>query len=508
MESRTKKAKRNIVYELLNTFVKTILPFITRTVLIHVLGKMYLGLNSLFVSILQTLSLAELGVGSAIVYSMYKPFAENDTAKVNAYLNLYRKIYRIIGLGILCAGLLLLPFLPRLIKDDLPSGIHLTALYLINLGNTVISYWVFSYKRSLLRANQRSDVLSRIDMWLNMGASLVRCIILLAFKNYYLYCIVAPLSTILRNLIVEYRTRQMYPQYFCEGKVEKEEITAIKKNVGGLLSYKISGVFRNSFDSIILSAFIGLGTLACYNNYYYVLNTILTTISTVTNSITAGIGNKLVVSPQKDNYSDFKKFLLLYMWFGCWCTVSLFCLYQPFIRLWVGEEMLFSDGIKNIFCVYFFARMMNTLCYVYRQAAGIWWEDRFRPIMEALANLTLNILLVRRFGVIGVMLSTIAAMLPFNTIWGSWILYKNVFTEEKYRDYLIRLGYYAVIASLSCRLTGWVCGYIAVENLFAELVLRGMVCVVVPNVLYLAAFSPLPEFRSAVGFARKVLLHT
>lgn len=505
-ESRTQKAKRNILFELMNAVVKNVLPFVTRTVMIYVLGKMYLGLSSLFTSILQVLSLAELGFGSAVVYSMYKPLAEEDHAAVNALLNLYRKIYRVIGLCILALGLAVMPFLRRLISGEIPAGINLYLLYGVSLADTVISYFLFAYKKSLLQANQRSDIISKINMVLNAAGSFLRIGILLIARNYYLYCLVAPCVTIGQNLLADAAVRRMYPQYSCEGDVPAEQVDKIRKNVTGLVTYKIGGVFRNSFDSIVLSSFLGLGVLGCYNNYYYIINTIINLMQTVTNSMIASIGNKLVLATKAENHADFQKFQLGYMWINAWCTVCLYCLYQPFMRLWVGEDMMFSDSVMIVFCVYFFVRLMNLLCYAYRQAAGLWWEDRYRPLVEAFSNLLLNVILVRYIGVLGVLLSTVLTLIPFNTIWGSYVLYSKFFTEEKYSKYLLRLCYYAAAALIGCVATGYCCQMLPVESLVGVLIARGCVCVVVPNILFLLLFRPLPEFAACVQFGKKLLL--
>lgn len=505
-DSRTKNAKRNITFELMNTVVKNIFPFITRTVMIYVLGKMYLGLNSLFTSILQVLSLAELGVGSAVIYSMYKPIAEGNTSEVNALLSLYRRIYRVIGLAIMAIGLALMPFLRLIIKGDVPADMNLYVLYAINLFNTVLSYYLFAYKKSLLNANQRSDIISKIDMVLNAVGSIVRILVLLVLRNYYIYCLVSPAITVAQNLFADAATRKLFPQYHCEGEVPAEEVDKIKKNVVGILSYKVSYVFRNSFDSIVLSAFMGLATLAVYNNYFFILNTITNTISTITNSMVASIGNKIVMATKSENHKDMFKFQLLYMWIGSWCTVCLYCLYQPFMKLWVGEDMMFSEGIMIVFCIYFFSKSMNMICYAYRQAAGLWWEDKYRPVIEALSNLTLNIILVRYIGVLGVLLSTVVTLIPFNTLWGSHILYKKFFTEEKHSVYLGRLCYYALAAFAGCAATGLVCGFVSVSNLWLVIILRGCICVVVPNIIFVIMYRLLPEFKDSVVFVKRMVV--
>ena len=159
--AKTKNAVRNIFFGAVFKIITLLGPFIIRTMILWIMGSEYIGLNSLFTSILSFLSLAELGVGSALVYSMYKPIAEDDQDMICALLNLYRKMYRIIGMIILGVGLLLLPFLNKLVKGEAPADVNLYILYLIYLFNTVISYVMFAYKQSLLTAFQRSDIISK-----------------------------------------------------------------------------------------------------------------------------------------------------------------------------------------------------------------------------------------------------------------------------------------------------------------------------------------------------------
>ena len=161
---RTKNAVRIIFFKGLFQILNIVIPFVMRTVILHVLGVKYLGLNGLFKSILSILNLAELGVGSAMLFSMYKPIAEDDHDTICALMKLYRTLYRLIGLVVLAIGLGLTPFLHVLVKDEIPADINLYVLYFMTLGSTVVSYWLFAYKNSLLTAHQRSDIVSKIAL--------------------------------------------------------------------------------------------------------------------------------------------------------------------------------------------------------------------------------------------------------------------------------------------------------------------------------------------------------
>ena len=273
-ESRVRNTNRNILGGIVNRIVMLLLPFIVRTAIIKIFGAEYLGLNSLFSAILNVLSLAELGFGSAMVFSMYKPIAENNVEEVSALLNLYRKIYRIIGSFILIVGLALLPFLDHLIKGTPPEGMNIHILYVIFLSGTVLSYFLYAYKSSILTAAQHGYVMTNISSVLAIVQELIKLAVVLIFKDFYLYCLVALPFTVINNLIINYVVKRDYPQYQCYGSLDKGTLTDIKKRVTGLFMYKICYVFRDMFGSIVVSAFIGLAVLGEYNNYMYIYTSV------------------------------------------------------------------------------------------------------------------------------------------------------------------------------------------------------------------------------------------
>ena len=296
----------------------------------------------------------------------------------------------------------------------------------------------------------------------------------------------------------------MYPQYRCEGSVSKSEIDNIKKRVAGMFLHKVSFVFRNSLDSIVISAFLGLEILGQYNSYYFIINAISGIMILVSNSVTASVGNSIVVESKKKNYADFKKLQLLYMWLTSWLTVGFVGCLQPFIKLWLGKNMMFDDGIMVIFCVYFFSIHFSRVCHIYRDAAGLWWQDRYRPIVETVVNLSLNILLVRFIGVSGVMLSTIFCIVFIEGTWGTRILFKHYFTEEKQSVYMLKLLWTWIITAVAGTACYFVCKAINLNGIPA-IIVYGIVATIIANAVHAVGNSILPEFKSTVKFALKLV---
>ena len=503
MASRTEQVIRNIIWGMLEKIVLLLLPFATRTILIKVLGAQYLGLGSLFGSILSVLSLSELGFGSAVVFSMYKPVAKGDTDTICALLNTFRKVYRIVGIIIVTAGLLIMPFIGRLIKGNPPENINIYILYAIYLLNTGISYFMFAYKAALFSAHQRNDLTSKRGMTINIISNVLQFALLLLFKNYYAYIIVLPIATIATNLTNAYLAKKLYPQYVCRGSISKHMLSDIKKRVAGLLSFKIYGVIFSSVDVIVISSFLGLVPLAIYNNYFYIQTTIIGFLNVFTVSITASVGNKMVTNSTEDNYNDLNKFSFMNAWLSCWCAICLLCLYQPFIKLWIGDDYLFPIDTMILMVFYFLLPRISCLTYTYREAAGLWWEDRFRPIIAAIANLLINLSLVNIIGMNGIIFSTIFCSVFINIPWGTYILFKNYFKRSMW-GYLSKIIFYLLTTCVVGAITYCICNLINYNNI-VSLIIKGIICIIVPNILFILFYHRVKEFDYAKTFVINIL---
>ena len=501
---RTKNTIRNMIWEALNRIIAILLPFIIRTVLIQKLGIEYLGLNSLFSSVLQILNITELGFSSAIVYSMYKPIANKDTKTVNALMNLYKKIYRIIGLIILVVGLALMPFLDKIISGDVPDNINIITLYLIYLGNTVISYWMFAYKTVLLNVHQRKDIVSKISSILSLLQSALQIIILIFLQNYYIYVLVLPIITILQNILSAVIATKKYPEYVCEGKVSKEAKKDIWNRVSGLMVVKVSTTTRNSLDSIFLSMFLGLNILAMYNNYYTIMNAVIGVMTIITGSMLAGVGNSIAVETPEKNYSDLKKFDFIYMLIAGWCTICLLCLYQPFMKIWMGEQNLLDMFVVILLCLYFYLLKMGDIKSMYLDGAGLWHKIRVKAIFEALSNIVLNYFLGKFFGIYGIVLATIITIFIYSIIYSTKILFKNYFINIKVSDYFLYQFKYFIVTAIVAALTYLICSLINTNDILT-LVLRAIICVVVPTVLYFIVYRKTKEFENAKVMVKNMI---
>lgn len=493
---RTKNTVRNIVFGVGARIVSIVLPFVSRTAILYVLGKEYLGLSSLFSSILQFLSLTELGVGGAMVYSMYRPIATNDHATIRALMNLYRKFYRIIGAVIFGLGLCLLPVLHLLVHEDLPGDVNLYVLYLIYLFNAALSYWLFAYKSALLRAHQRIDVESKISTAITVLSYAVMLSCLYLTKNYYAYIVWLPVFTIVTNIIRLIYVNKHFPHLKPEGEISEELRQSIIKKVKALFGTKLNSVVLNAADNIVMAAFFGLTTIAMYGNYYYIMSSITGFLGICYSAMTAGLGNSIALESVEKNYRDFLKFSFMNSWMVGWCCICLVCLYQPFMRLWVGESLMFPFYIVLEFALYFYVYQIRKIPVTYKDAAGIWWEDRFRPYVCMVVNLALNIVLVQTIGVSGIILSTVFSLV-ISIPWENYTIFKYVFSMSSW-EYYGKMAYYLLVTVVAGGVTLWVCSFCG--NSIAALLLRAVICVIVPNILILLGNCRSREFKESKAF--------
>lgn len=479
MHNRRNKVIKSTFFGVANNFFSMFGQMAVRTLLIWKLGNEYAGLNTLFTSILSILSLSELGVGSAMCYSMYRPIAEGNQNAINALVNLYRKLCRTIGSAILILGLLLLPFLDEFIKGDIPDDINIYLLYLIFLFNTAISYFLFSYQIAVLDAYQRNDLQSKIMLIIKFIMYTVQSLIIIIWHNYWLYIMVLPVLTIMENLLRAIVVRRKFPEIHCTGEVEKKEKESIKKEIIALFGHRLNGTIINSADSVVISAYLGLNIVAIYGNYYYILTAVALPFASFFSAIRPSIGNCYVKEDTETSYDLFLNVVFGVKWIAAWFSICLLCLYQSFIKFWVGPNNLLEISTVILFSILFYEWRIFDCLTIFKDAAGLWWEDRIRPYIACVFNLVVNITLVNLWGINGVILSTIMAHMLISTPWVARVLLKRVF-HRRLHDFYIGYVRDFIIFCLIGTLTFAVCSLL-IDTLLGFLI-KMSVCIILPNI--------------------------
>lgn len=502
--AKTKNASRNLKWGLVYRFSGLLIPFICKAGIIRIFGINYLGLSHLFASILNALNLAELGFGTTVVYFMYGAIANEDNERLRALLAYFRRVYKIIGIVILAAGIALTPFLPLLIKKDIPSDINIYVLYLMSLCATSLSYLLFGYKNSILTAYQRSSVLYAIYSLILVVESIYQIIAIFIIKNYYVYLASGILSSAAKNLLIYFYTKKHYPNLFPCGDITQDEKKEINNKVRGLFYYSLGSVIVNSADSIIISSFLGLNISGIYGNYYYVITLLYGLLAVYYTSFRAGLGNSVVTDSVEKNYEQFKQLQFMQYWIIGWCTTCLLCMYQDFIYLYAGKDNLLPYGIVICLSALFYCWKIQDVVYVYKEASGLWTSDKFRPIIGALINFTLNIISVQYIGLYGVVLSTVIISATLDLVWMPRALFKTYFKKSLWEYYrLLLIG----LINFACMFipTYMIADLVHVSSHFARLILVGIICISVPNILFVIINHRKKQFHVILRIASRKL---
>ena len=356
---RTSNSIKNTIVSILMSIITILIGLITQKIFIEMLGTEYLGLNGLFTNILSMLAIAELGIGSAIIYSLYKPIAENNKEKIKSLIEFYKKSYRIIAMIVFIIGLAVMPFL-KIIVGETEIRENITILYLLFLFDTVVSY-LLTYKRSILYANQKTYIINIVHILYLILMNTLQIIMLITTKNYIIYLSIRIIFRILENVIITLIANKMYP-YINDKDIEPIDLetkNSILQKVKGLIFHKVGSFVVLGSDNIIISTFLGVATVGLYSNYNTILQAVNNLFNQVFSSITASVGNLLVEKKNDESYQIYKKMLFINSWMYSFSAIAILGLMEPFINLWIGKQYLLNYGVLITLTVNFYVQGMR-----------------------------------------------------------------------------------------------------------------------------------------------------
>lgn len=506
--SRIEESVRNSIASIGIQAGTVILSFISRTVLIKTLGEQYLGISGLFGNILSMLSLAELGVGSTMLYFMYKPMVEQDERKLNILMAVYAKVYNIIGLAIMVAGLLLSPFLGIFMKE-VPDIPHLTFIFILYVLNIATSY-LFVYKSSIINVAQKNYIVNIIKFIFFVMQNVVQILILLITKNYILYYSCSILFGLLGNIAVSRKADQMFPflKKPVEGRLTQDEKKYIKKNISAMFSHNLGTFIVFSTDNMIIAKFIGIVEVGLYSNYTMIINAIQTLVDLIFNSLNASIGNLMHSTSKEKSYEIFKNVLFATHWMVGFCAVSLYVLMNPFITLWLGEKYTFQQYVVFFIVLNFFLNLVRRPANTFKQTVGLFWNDRYKPFFESAVNLIASLILVKYYGIVGVFMGTTLSTLTVCFWIEPYILYRRFYDKSVFEYFEIVLKYIS-ITIISAILISKISKLFFSEVTLGSFIVQMLLCVVVTNGLFWFVFRKSSEMEymknTLDGILKKIL---
>ncbi|NFO13458.1 teichoic acid transporter [Clostridium botulinum] len=484
--------------------VSSILAFISRTIFINVLGTAYLGVNGLLTNVLSMLSLAELGVGTAINFSLYKPVAEGDNKKILLLMKFYKNTYRWIGMLVFGIGLILMMFLDVIIKN--PGDVkNLKLIFFIYLINTSYSY-LMSYKNTLLSANQKDYLLAPVNIIFNVITVMIQIGVLLIAKNYIMYLLTNMVMLFIQRLYINNKITKMYPILREEttDKLKREDLKLIIKNVKAMMFHKIGDYCINGTDNIIISAFISVSMVGLYSNYLMIITMVNGIIVMFFNSMTASMGNLIATECDEKKIEIFEVINFMGFWLFGFATICFYNLLNPFIELWLGKEFLISSSVLTIVLLNYYLTGMRVPVATLKSAAGIYDEDKYTPLIQAAVNLLISIVLVHRWGLAGVFMGTLVSSIILPCWQRPYIVCKYALKISS-KGYFKRYIQYLITVILVNLSISKIFNLFWEQSILISFIIRMFICIVIPNIVFILLFNKTKEFRKILNIADNFL---
>ena len=500
---KTKNSMKNSFASMASNLITIIIGLVAQAIFIRILGAEYLGINGLFTNIISMLGIVELGIGSAIIYNLYKPIVNKDKEVIKSLMSFYKKAYNIIAIVVLVIGLLITPFL-NFFVSDVTVNINIYFVYILFVIDIFASY-LLSYKRSILYADQKNYIVNIIHMSYLVILNILQLLFLYITHDYYLYLVIKIIMRVLENVVITLIVNKMY-SYLNGGNIKplsKDVKQDIQKKVKALFFHKIGSFVVLSTDNIIISKFLGIVTVGLYSNYYMIINAVTVIFGQAIMALTPSVGNLLIEENTNKNYDVFKKVRFLNFWITVFSSVCLLVIMQSFIKIWVGEKYLLSVIVLIVLVINFYQNLMRYSYSTFKEAAGIFHEDRFVPIIESVINIVASIILLKFFGLAGVFMGTIISGFALWCYSYPKYVYKKLF-KRSYLSYIKETIGYILLFLIILFVTFKISTLLIVSNIYLNFIIKVLISLILPNILMLLVFFKTDNFKYCLDLMKKV----
>ena len=505
-KSRTHYSALNILSGMAGYILNTILGMVCRMVFTRTLCEDYLGVSGLFSNIISMLSLAELGIGSAIIYALYKPFATGDEGKVASLVKFFGKCYRLIGIIVAVLGIAVSPFLSFIITTPPNISENIYLLYFIFLFNTAFTYF-FTYKASLITVSQQDYIVSGISYIVTIIQSIIQMIWLFNTHNYLGYLFIQTIGGIVYCIVISTIANKKFPYITRKDikPIDKEEKHSLVKNVRALIVWKLSGLLVNSTDNVIITYFSGLATVGFASNYTMLTTTLNSFINQIFNSLTASVGNFNALESPKRKLELFYTINFANFWIYSWASVGIFVLSGDIVSVLFGEKYVLSQEIPLIIAINFYMVGMQNAVWTFKNTMGLFRPGRYLLFFTAALNLAFSIGLGTIWGLFGILLATAISRLFTNTWYDPYAVFKYGLKSKVSKYYFRYLNYLfiVVIIGLACY---YLCSVISI-NPYVDIIIKFLICCFIPNATIILLFRKTNEFLQLQDKAKQ-MIHT
>lgn len=500
---RTRKSIINTVVSFGSQFIIILLGFISRRVLIYNVGVQYLGIHGLMSNILTVFSLAESGIGVAIGYALYKPLAEKNIEQVKSLMRFFKYTYRALAAGTAVMGMAFYPLLPFFLKDNTAPDANI--IYLMFLFSSVVSYlWV--YKTTLNSSDQNKYLYTIANTVSQILVLVLKVLVLYFTQNYILYLSIDIGTTVVKNLIFCRIVDKRYP-YLKDKNVRKLDAETKKglfTNIKALFLGKIGYIISQCSDNLVISSIVSVTAVGLYSNYTTLISSVSGFVSTFSGGVTASMGN-LIASDSKDRvYRIYKRIDFINFWLYTFSAICLLCLIEPFVAIWLGEEFILSRGILILAVSIYYLRGLNSGIEIAKNAAGLYYPDRYVPMCEAFLNMGISIALAPRYGVTGVLLGTLLSFLVLSFWTKPYFVYRDVFGVP-FGKYVVGEGQKIGISLLIALGTWYVVSLVSLPNMILNFCLKTVIALSLSNGLLFVIYYQSEEFQYIHALAESMM---
>jgi len=499
---RTQIVLKNSYWGIISQLVILLIGFISRKIFLDTLGPSYLGLNGLFSNIISLLSLAELGISSAIIYYLYKPLLEKNQEEITQLMNFYKSSYRIIASIIATLGLLFLPFIEIIVKDSPFTLIYLNLIFLLFLVEAVTSYF-FSYKRSIIFADQKNYIIIKYDTLFRVLTEIINIIVLIHTQNFIFYLIIRILVKLINNYVIAVIADEKYPYINNKEKLDKHKKRNIFKNIKYIMINKLSWTITSSTDNIIISSFINLNTVGLMANYNMIILAVQNLVLQILNSSQASVGDLLVKDSKANILMILNRMTFFSFFVGSFCGVSLYVLINPFITLWIGSNYLLNEYIVGILVLNFFLLLLRTPLWQMIGASGLFKQDKDIAILGTVINLLISLILVKVIGLFGVLLGTLISLIIQIAL--KIPLFFKCFLKIKFFNYFFTSLAFILLFIVEAGITSYISSKVLISNDFISLSINIILCIIIPNLINIMLFKKNIHFTFFLALIKGIL---
>lgn len=496
-ESRIVKTKKNAITAIAQNLLNILLSLLTRIIFVRVLSSEYLGINGLFSNILNVLSLADLGMQTAMMYSLYKPIAEEDTDKIRSLVSFFKKIYLIIALVIFVVGIAITPFLKYIINLDSKIP-HLNIYFILALVNIVISY-LFVYRITLVTADQKSYILNKYIIFFKIITFVAQIGLLLLLRNYFIYLLAAIIVNFISNIYQNKAALKLYPFLREKGKqpeLDEKEKDKIIIDIKSLFIYKISGTIQNNTDNILISVYMGTVYVGYYSNYTIVTTAVISVITLIFASIKASVGNIIATNDTELEQKEFYYWVLemISYWIVAFSSISCVCLFQDFIKIFFGKEYILNMEIVIAIVLNFYTNFMRQTIWIFRETTGIFHETRFITTVTAGLNIILSIIGGYFYGMFGILVATVLSRMLYAWWKEPDIMFKKIFRKSAIKYYVIYIKRF-ILCVITAIITYLICMLANNFDIYVSFMEKIIICILIPNVVFVFYFRKSDEYK-------------